>query len=101
MSGIRSNTEMGYKKFSYHTQDAISGLHQQNDIPDGEHSASDLSAHNDARQADLNKRIKADWPNDQTDSASNAYSHPSTGDAYSRSPKPSDAVQGSAPRYGM
>ena len=91
---------MGYKKSPLHHRDEISGLHVHDDIKDGTHGAEDLSKRNDARQADLNSRVKADWPANQLASIPE-HSDPSFGNTFSRMPKPSDVVIGSkAPRYG-
>ena len=91
---------MGFSKSKTHSRDEISGLHVQNDVPDGEHSVNELRARSDARQAGINAANRGDWPKDQT-SSNPEHSDASLGNAFSRMPVPSDYVVGSkAPRFG-
>src|SRR5579859_105162 len=91
---------MGFSKKALHHREPISGLHVQDDVQPGTHGAEDLSARNAARQEDLNKRIRADWPQDMLHSSHDA-AHVTYGNALSRMPKPSDFVVGSkADRFG-
>ena len=88
---------MGFSK-KLHARDEVSGLHQHVDIQDGTHGAEDLAKRNQARQDDLNSRIKGDWPQDMT--ATLPESHPTLGNALTRTPKPTD-VGGSDSHYGV
>ena len=90
---------MGYKKAATHHRDEISGLHVHNDVPEGEHSVNELRARNDARQSGINEATKQDWPANMT-SSNPEHSDPTLGNAFSRLPRPSDAVAGSLDTYG-
>lgn len=84
---------MGYKKTI--EREPISGLFQSNDITDsGTYSVNELKAKTAARQEALNNAHKADWPKDML-SSNPESTDKALGNAFSRLPKPSDAVVGS------
>lgn len=83
---------MGYKTFH---RDSISGLVVSDDITtQGTFSVDQLRAANDARQAGINKANTDAWPKDMLTSTPEV-SDKNLGNAFSRLPRPSDAVAGS------
>ena len=91
---------MGYKSGKTIQRNEISGIWEHNDVPDGEHSVSELRARSDARQEAINNSHRGDWPSDMTSSVPEP-NDPTLGNAFSRMPKPVDYVVGSkADRFG-
>lgn len=89
---------MGFKKPTI-SRNEIGGHFEHNDIQSGEVSVNALRSRMDARQEAINKAHRNDWPADML-TASKEDGNPIMANAMSRQPRPSDAVVGSANRYG-